>query len=60
MDKLLARLASERVKAKGGLAVTLTPWLEGDTSWGGYFPEFRKAGGELRREIGDRAGGDLR
>jgi hypothetical protein len=34
VDKRLGRLASERGKAEGGLLVMLTPWPEGNSSWG--------------------------
>ena len=54
MDDWLARMATARgVGVNIGLRVVLTGWPEGDLCWEGYFPEFRGAGGELKREIHD-------
>ena len=39
--------------AKFGLRVVLVGWPEDNPGWEGYFPEFREAGGELRRETHD-------
>ena len=53
MDKWLARMVATRTVAEAGLRVILAGWPEDNPNWEGYFPEFRGAGGELRREIHD-------
>ena len=40
-------------RLEGGLRVVLAGWLGGDQNWKGYFPEFRRAGGKLRKTIHD-------
>lgn len=47
VDKWLARMATQ-VAVKGNIVVTLERWPDGGSAWEEYFPEFRKAGGELR------------
>ena len=51
IDKWLARLAGERNKAGAGLVVMVGPWPKENTVRKGYFPEFRKVGGELRVDL---------
>lgn len=53
VDKWLAWVFTTRTMAKGGLRVVLAGWLGGDQNWKGYFPEFRRAGGKLRKTIHD-------
>ena len=60
VDKWLARLTSERDRAGEGLTVVLTPWPEGNSDWEGYFPGFRRAGGELKVDAGIHSWWDSR
>lgn len=53
VDEWLARMAAMRGKVGNGLMVVLAGWPEGNMDWRKYFPEFRRAGGELRGEIHD-------
>ena len=53
MDEWLARMVAARAVKKACLKVVLTGWQEDNSNWEGYFPEFRRAGGELRRESHD-------
>ena len=53
MDKWLAQMALIPATGKAKLRVVLAGWQEDNPNWEGYFPEFRRAGGELRREILD-------
>jgi hypothetical protein len=53
VDKWLARVATD-VRSKRTLTVVLALWPEGSPKWEECFPEFRKAGGELKVEIGLR------
>ena len=46
-------MVATRTVAGAGLRVILAGWPEDNPNWEGYFPEFRGAGGELRREIHD-------
>lgn len=57
VDRSLARLASERIAAEGGLEVMLEPWPKGNTSWEEYFPKFKEAGGQLRAVFDSARGG---
>ena len=50
VDRWLARMVATRTTAKAGLMVVLARWPEDNPNWEGYFPEFRRDGGELRRE----------
>ena len=52
-DKWLAWVATVRTTAKASLMVVLAGWPEDNPNWEGYFPEFGRAGGILRREIHD-------
>ena len=51
VDKWLAWLATS-AKSEGGLTVVLPPWPEENSSVEGCLPKFRKAGGELRVDVG--------
>ena len=54
MDKWLAWMTTMRTgSAKDGLRVVIVEWPEDDPDWEEYFLEFRRAGGELRREAHD-------
>jgi len=53
VDKWLAQMAFVPATGKPSLRVVLAGWPEDDPNWEGYFLEFRRAGGELRREICD-------
>ena len=53
VDKWLAQMALTPVTGKAKLRVMLAGWPEDNPNWEGFFPEFRRAGGELRREIFD-------
>lgn len=53
VDKWLARMVTMRSNAGDGLRAVLNGLPEDEPSWEEYFPEFRRAGGELRREIRD-------
>jgi hypothetical protein len=55
VDQWLARSVTGCTVARGGLGVVMAGWPEGNSNWEGYFPEFRRAGGELRREGYDDA-----
>ena len=46
-------VTARRTAANVGLRVVLAGWPEDNPAWKGYFPEFREAGGELRREFHD-------
>ena len=61
MDKWLAWMTTVRTgRAKGGLVVVMAGWPEDDPGWEEYFPEFKRAGGELRRETHDHEYWDTR
>ena len=53
VDRWLARMVDARATAKVVLRVVLAGWPEDNPDWKGYFPEFRRAGGDLRRETHD-------
>ena len=53
-------VATRAMAANIGLRVILAGWPENNQRWEGYFPGFRGAGGELRREIRDRERRDRR
>ena len=52
MDEWLARMAMQ-VEVKGRLTVILARWPKDEPVWRRYFPEFRRAGGELRMKTVD-------
>ena len=51
VDEWLARLATH-VRGRRSLTVVMLLWLEGDSKWEERLPEFRKAGGQLRVDVG--------
>ena len=46
-------MVTTRTTTRVGLRVVLAGWLENNTCWKGYFPGFRRAGGELRKATRD-------
>jgi len=52
-DEWLARIVTARTTPKVGLEVVLAEWPEGNEEWEGYFPAFRRSGGELKRNAHD-------
>ena len=46
VDNKLAQLAMQ-VKTKRSVTVVLEGWVEGNTKWEEYLPEFRKTGGQV-------------